>query len=102
MKGTRKGCGSSWDRVMGWGGGGVIEMKGTDQGWWFFLGCGNRDEGLQQRMGFLWRWGNRVWHVRLHYVYIRGVTIYQGCNSWGWGNRSDVKVISRSNTRNCS
>ena len=40
MKGTVKGCGSSRDVV---------------------IGCGQKDKVYQQKVWFLWGWGNRVW-----------------------------------------
>ena len=54
-KDTDKGCGS-WDRVIG--------MKGTGKGCGssrdVVIGCGQKDKVYQQRVWFLWEWGNRV------------------------------------------
>ena len=57
MKATSKGCGSCGDGV---------------------IGCAHRNKGYRQRVWFLWGWGKRVWHVTLHYMYIRGVAVGDG------------------------
>ena len=54
MKSTSRGCGYCFCSCV------VRLTKGTDKGCGSSWDVGNRGEGHQQRVRFLWGWGNRV------------------------------------------
>ena len=112
MKGTGKGYGSSADWVMcrvigihvnckgrgSWDG--IIGMKGISKGCGSsrdeVIGCSQKDKVYQQRVWFLWVWGNRVWSdwskcTDEGCCSSDRVIGIEGTSSvwffWGWGNR---------------